>query len=44
MTASQSAAASYARGFVTPIEEHQFANTGHHMLRFVSLIPLLEDG
>jgi oxalate decarboxylase/phosphoglucose isomerase-like protein (cupin superfamily) len=29
--------------FVPPMEEHQFTNTGHEVLRFVCLIPLLEQ-
>jgi len=30
--------------FVPPMEEHQFTNTGDEALRFVCLIPLLEEG
>ena len=29
--------------FVPPMEEHQFSNTGDEILRFVCLIPLLEE-
>jgi mannose-6-phosphate isomerase-like protein (cupin superfamily) len=30
--------------FVPPMEEHQFTNTGDEVLKFVCLIPLLEQG
>jgi mannose-6-phosphate isomerase-like protein (cupin superfamily) len=30
--------------FVPPMEEHQFTNTGDEVLRFVCLIPLMEQG
>jgi quercetin dioxygenase-like cupin family protein len=30
--------------FVAPMEEHQFTNTGDEVLRFVCLIPLMEQG
>jgi mannose-6-phosphate isomerase-like protein (cupin superfamily) len=30
--------------FVPAMEEHQFTNTGEEVLRFVCLIPLLEQG
>jgi quercetin dioxygenase-like cupin family protein len=30
--------------FVPPMEEHQFWNTGDEVLRFVCLIPLMEQG
>jgi hypothetical protein len=30
--------------FVAPMEEHQFTNTGEEVLRFVCLIPLMEQG
>jgi mannose-6-phosphate isomerase-like protein (cupin superfamily) len=29
---------------VPPMEEHQFWNTGDHVLRFVCLIPLMGKG
>jgi len=29
--------------FVPPMEEHQFTNTGDEVLRFVCLIPLVEE-
>jgi mannose-6-phosphate isomerase-like protein (cupin superfamily) len=30
--------------FVPPMEEHQFTNTGDEVLRFVCLIPLMDEG